>query len=288
MTILEIMRKYGTNELCIELLEAMRWKDGIECPYCQSKKVSKKSENNRLNRHQCQDCKKSFTVLVGTIFHKARKLPEWFMILGLMLNAKKSMSSYEISRDLGMRQASVWEIQNKIRKAMNTKESVLLKGIIEMDETYIGGKPRNKGENKRGRGTEKTPVVGMVERNGNVRTKVINKGDKMNFKTLSNILKDNVEIIKSHLITDEYRGYSSMCAIVNHSVINHQKEYSRGSIHTNTIEGFWSLIKRTWYGTHHHYSRKNTYLYVAETSYKYNNRKNKNTFIDMIKRMLGL
>lgn len=290
MTIVEIMKKYGNNELCIKLLEQIRWEEGIVCPYCGSHKISTKSEKNQMDRHQCQECNKSFTVLVGTIFHKARKLPEWFMILGLMLNAKKSKSSYEISRDIGMRQASVWDIMNKIRKAMETKESVLLKGIIEMDETYIGGKPR-KGKddnNKRGRGTKKSPVIGIVERDGEVRTEVMGKDDKMNYETLSTILKENVDLIESCLMTDEYRGYSPMSNIINHSVINHQLCYADGMVHTNTIEGFWSLIKRAWYGSHHHYSKTNTHLYVAETSYKYNNRKNGNVFIDMIKRMLGL
>lgn len=286
MTIVEIMKEYGSNQLCIELLERVRWSDGIVCPYCGSHKISKKFEHDRSNRHQCQDCHKSFTVLVGTIFHKARKLPQWFMILGLMLNAKKSKSSYEIARDIGMRQASVWEIMNKIREAMETKESKLLKGIVEMDETYIGGRPNGNGSNKRGRGTDKTPVVGVMERNGEVRTEVIDKGKPMNFKMLSSILEKYVNVIESHLMTDEYRGYVPMNNIIGHSVINHQKEYVNGSIHTNSIEGFWSLIKRAWYGSHHHYNRNNTHLYVAETSYVYNNRDNKNLFMDTLSRMV--
>lgn len=169
MTIIEIMKEYGTNHLCYQLLEKIRWAEGVYCPYCGEKKISVKVEKKQNSRYQCRDCNKSFSVTVGTIFHKARKLPEWFMILGLMLNAKKSKSSYEIGRDIGMHQPTVWFIMNKIRKAMETKESELLKGIVEMDETYIGGKPRGKGERKRGRGTDKTPVVGMVERNGEVR-----------------------------------------------------------------------------------------------------------------------
>ncbi len=107
MTIIEIMRKFGTSQKCIELLEQVRWAGGVTCPYCFSKKISSKAEKGRASRHQCQNCKKSFTVLVGTIFHSAKKLPEWFMILSMMLDACKSRSSCEISRKIGMRQASV-------------------------------------------------------------------------------------------------------------------------------------------------------------------------------------
>lgn len=287
MTIIEIMKEYGTNKLCYQLLENIRWENGVYCPYCESKKTCIKAEKKQNSRYQCQDCHKSFTVTVGTIFHKARKLPEWFMILGLMLNAKKSKSSCEISRDIGMPQNSVWYIMNKIRKAMNTKESTLLKGIVEMDETYIGGKPRGNGDHKRGRGTDKTPIVGMVERSGEVRAEVINKGVSMNFKTLKAIFDRNVDKIKSVLITDEYGGYKAMDKNgVEHKVINHSKIYVNGAVHTNTIEGFWSLLKRAWYGSHHHYNRCNTHLYVAETCYKYNNRGNETLFLDTVNRML--
>jgi len=286
-TIIETIKKYSDNKACIKLLENARWSDGIICPYCKSNKISKKSEKNRTDRYQCQKCHKSFTVTVGTIFHSAKKLPEWFMILTLMLNAKKSLSTYQIARDLGMYQPTVYYITEKIRKAMKTGESELLKGIVEMDETYIGGKPRKRDkDNKRGRGTSKTSVVGIVERDGEVKTEVVNKSNKLSFSTLSGILKRNVDVIKSHLVTDEYRGYSPMGSIVNHSVINHQLAFGNGMVHTNTIEGFWSLIKRAWYGSHHHYSKERVHLYVAETAYKYNNRKNKNVFFDTIKKML--
>lgn len=241
-----MIKTYDTREKCIKFLETIRWGDKIVCPYCNSHKISNRAEKSeRIDRHQCQVCKKSFTVLVGTIFHKAHKLPEWFQILILTLNSKKGESSYQVARNLGMRQATVWHIQKRIREALSTKESELLKGIIKMDETYIGGKPRLKGSSKRGRGTNKTPVVGLTERNGEVRTQVIGVNDKMNFKTLERIFKNNVDTIKSVLITDEYRGYSPMAASgVSHAVINYQIEYVNGDIYTNTIEGFWSLIKR--------------------------------------------
>ncbi len=172
---------------------------------------------------------------------------------------------------------------------MNTKVSELLKGIVEMDETYVGGKPRKSSLlNPRGRAARKTPIVGMAERSGEVRTRVIDKNESMNFKTLKRIFDENVDKIKSVLIIDEYKGYSPIAGNgVAHAVINHTETYVDGDIHTNTIEGFWSLIKRAWHGSRHHYSRKNTHRYVAETNYVHNNRKNENCFLDTIKQMAG-
>ena len=289
-TIIEVIKKFNTTEKCIRYLEQARWKDGIYCPFCNSDKTSHKTEKSMRNRQQCGKCKKSFSVTSGTIFDNARKLPEWFQILALMLNARKSLSSYQISRDLGLRQGTAWKIQNKIRKAMQTGESELLKGIIEMDETYIGGKPGFNELSKPGRGSDKLPVVGMIERGGNVKTQVIPEKDKtLNFKTLESIVKKNIDTVKSVLITDDFKSYRPMKNLVlAHPVINHSQGYVREKvIHTNTIEGFWSLLKRAWYGSHHHYSKDNAHLYVGETAYKANNRKNKDVFVDTIRRMLG-
>ena len=136
MNAIQAIKQFGNNDACIKLLESIRWKDGVRCVYCESTHTHKVKHKNRQDRNYCKCCKKHFTVLVGTIFHKARKLPEWFAILCIMLNAKKSASSYQIARDVGIRQASVWEIMTKIRKAMESGEEELLKGIVEMDETY--------------------------------------------------------------------------------------------------------------------------------------------------------
>ena len=287
MTIIEACNKYGNTADCVALLERIRWADNVTCPYCQSQSVRLNTEAKRVTkRHHCNECRKSFTVLTGTIFHKAHKLDRWFIILALMLNAKKSRSSCEMSRDIGMRQASVWAIMTKIRQAMATKESELLKGLVEMDETFIGGKPRGI-DNPRGRATGKTPVLGMIERGGKVRTSVVQKGKSLNFKTLKRVIDQNIDTVQSVLLTDEYPGYSPAARHgIKHMVMNHTKGYAVGAIHTNTIEGFWSLIKRAWYGSHHHYHRSNAHLYVGETSYVFNNRNNDNVFMDTIKRMV--
>jgi len=294
MNIFKLLKKYGNQQQCLELLENTRWGDKPVCVYCESHSVRRKIEENRQSRWQCNKCRKAYSVTVGTIFHHTHlELPYWFAILTLMLNAKKSLSSYQISRDIGVGQGTVLKIQHKIRKAMSEDQGELLKGIVEMDETYIGGKPRqtndkkNNPNNKRGRGTKKLPVVGAVERGGNVVARVM-KGTKLNFKTLSNFVKSTVDTNKARLITDDYKGYNSMAVVLPHSVINHSIAYSFKGIHTNNIEGFWSLLKRAWYGQHHHYSKVKAHLYVAESCYKYNNRENKETFSQMIKRLIGV
>jgi len=286
MNIFELIKKYGTQEQCIKLLEKSRWGNTPTCPYCESEKVGRHKEKSRQSRWQCSSCKKSYSVTVGTIFHRTHLgLPEWFAILRLMLNAKKSLSSYQISRDIGIRQPTVLSVQNRIREAMATDQGQLLKGIVEMDETYIGGKPRYKGKSKRGRGTDKMAVMGAVERGGKVVAKPAAE-NKLSFKILSGFVKENIDTKQAELVTDEYRGYSGMTVVLPHSVINHSIAFSFKGVHTNSIEGFWSLLKRAWYGQHHHYSRVKSHLYIGEPCYKYNNRENDNTFYDMIKNLL--
>jgi transposase-like protein len=292
MNIFKLIKQYGTQKQCIALLENARWGDNPVCPYCSSNNVYRQKERQQQSRWGCSQCKKSFSVTVGTIFHHTHlELPYWFAILTLMLNAKKSLSSYQISRDIGIRQGTALKIQHKIRKAMSEDQGKLLQGIVEMDETYIGGKPRksnirkNNKSAKRGRGTDKLPIVGLVERGGNVVAKVI-KGAKLNSTTLKNIVKSTIDTAKSHLITDDYRAYNSMAVVLPHSTINHSIAYSFNGIHTNNIEGFWSLLERAWYGQHHHYSKVKAHLYVAESCYKYNNRENKNSFSQMVKKLL--
>ena len=221
MNIFDLIKKYGTQEKCIKLLEKVKWGDCPACPYCNSENVCRHKERNQQSRWQCSTCKQSYSVTVGTIFHCTHlELPKWFAILSLMLNAKKSLSSYQISRDIGIRQPTVLSIQNKIRKAMASSQGQLLKGIVEMDETYIGGKPRGNVPAKRGRGTNKMAVIGAVERSGKVRA-VPAKKNKLNFAVLSGFVKKNLDTRKARLVTDEYRGYSGMTVVLPHSVINH-------------------------------------------------------------------
>jgi transposase-like protein len=287
MNLISVFERFPDQHACITHLEAVRWGDEPQCPFCSSDHVARKAENNLVGRWNCHACKSSFNVLSGTIFEKTKiPLQKWFLAINLILNAKKSLSSYQLGRDVDVNQRSAWYMQTRIRAAMTDDPADLLRGIIEADETYVGGKPRRTNKkadhtpNKPGRGTKKTAVIGAVERGGQVIAQV---ADDLTGKAIVKFLTGAVDPDGSLLITDEYRGYNAAESFLPHAIINHSERYADGPIHTNTIEGFWALIKRAWYGSHHHYSKRFLPLYIAETSWKYNERKNPNAFATFLR-----
>ncbi len=297
MNIIELFQSFQTQEQAVEYLEKVRWGGEPHCPYCGSTSVGRHASGDRtMARWQCRDCKRAFSVTVGTLFHGTHvPLRDWFLVLALMLNAKKSASAYQIARDLGKRRATVWSMMHRIRTAMaaDPEQERMLHGIVEADETYVGGKPRKTNRRdgggspaKRGRGTKKVPVMGAVERGGRVVAKVASPGD-LSAKGISKFLSRFVDRSGTLLISDEYKGYSHVSSTFLHSVITHAEEYAFGGLHTNTIEGFWAIIKRSWYGSHHHYSRKYMPLYVAEACFKYNRRKADDSFSQSIALFVG-
>ena len=200
MNIIEVMRRWPDQETAVDHLEKARWKGDIACPYCGSGKISPHSENHRnMPRHQCQSCRRSFSVTVGTIFHHTHlPLQTWFLAIAIMLNAKKNVSNRQLGRDLGVPPKTAWSLAFRIRRAMirDPEQKRLFHGIVEMDETYVGGKPRkgNKRDDdkpsKRGRGTAKTTVVGIVERHGSVVARRFEKGE-LTGKSLVSVIKTN-------------------------------------------------------------------------------------------------
>lgn len=296
MNIIEIFQSYTTQEQAIEHLEKVRWGAQAHCPYCGSLAVGRHASGDRkLPRWQCRDCHRAFAVTVGTLFHGTHiPLRNWFLVLALMLAAKKSASAYQISRDLGMRRATVWSMMHRIRAAMATdpEQEQLMYGIVEADETYIGGKPRRTNRKqdeqpaKKGRGTKKVPVVGVAQRGGRVMARVADAGG-IGTKGLGKFIAKYVDPAGTLLVTDEWAGYSRMHETMLHAVVRHKQEYAVGQVHTNTIEGFWALVKRAWYGSHHHYSRKYMPLYIAEACYKYNRRASGTAFADSMRMFVG-
>lgn len=270
MNIIQIYEQFPTEDDCISHLEEVRWPKGPHCPYCNS---SKSTPLPKEHRYHCNSCNTSYSVTVGTIFHKTKiDLQKWFLAISLILNAKKGISSRQLARDLHVNKNTAWYVQMRVRRAM-IEQRELLQGIVEVDETYVGGKPR-KGSgdhNKRGRGTKKIPVVGAIERDGNVKAKI---AKNLTAKTLSSFIREKVQIKDATVITDEFSGYSSLKYFVKHETINHKVSYVCGNIHTNSIESFWAILKRGIIGQYHKVSVKHLGKYIDEFCYRFNNRKN--------------
>ncbi|MBV9863636.1 MAG: IS1595 family transposase [Alphaproteobacteria bacterium] len=287
MNIIDLFNSFQTQEQAVEYLEEVRWRGHPVCPYCKSEHVGRHASGDRKQqRWQCRGCGRAFAVTVGTIFHGTHvPLAKWFLLLALMLNAKKSASAYQIARDIGVRRPTVWSMMHRVRTAManDPDQQGLLYGIVEADDTYVGGKPRkgnrraNDAPKKRGRGTKKVPVVGAVERRGRVIAQPAKPGD-LSARGLAKFIGRFVDKRGTVLITDEFGGYSRVGQTMLHATVNHSIEYANGIIHTDTIESFWALVKRAWYGTHHHYSQKYIPLYIAEACYRYNHRADANSF----------
>jgi len=281
-SLVEIYRRFPTREAAIAHLEHVRWPDGPICPACGADTVARKSEPNQADRLQCWSCERSFSATVGTIFHNSHiDLQRWYLLIALMLSAKKGLSAIQAARDLDMRRPTVWSMMHRIRAAL-ADDGKLLAGIVEMDEAYVGGKPRRtnrKDDNDpkpRGRATSKTPIVGAVERGGRVKAKVADKSE-MTGADMEAIARAMIQMRDSTLTTDEYSGYNAFNNFVAHRRVNHSTAYVEydlfGSIHTNTIESFWAILKRAIFGQFHHVSRKYLTLYLREIVYRYNMRR---------------
>ncbi len=235
MNLLEVFKRYPDQEACIEHLELARWGDTPRCPHCNSEDVARKVEADLIGRWNCHSCESSFNVLSGTIFSKTRiPLQKWFLAIALMQDAKKSLSSHQLARDLDMNQKTAWYMQFRIRSQMATADGgILLQGIVEADETYVGGKPR-KGNRRdddtpapRGRGTSKTAIIGAVERGGRVVAQV---ASDLTGAGVLRFIRSTVQPGGSLLITDEYRGYRAVRRYIRHAVVNHSREYANGAL----------------------------------------------------------
>jgi len=271
-TLMEAIQYFSDPLTCVRFFAALRWEKGeAVCPRCQSKRVSFLS--TRL-MWKCLDCKKQFSIKVGTIFEdSAVGLDKWLCAMFLIANCKNGVSSYEIARDIHVTQRTAWFMLQRIRHAMHTGTFSKLSGQIEADETFIGGKARNVHAAKRAKkitgtgGKDKTIVMGILERGGEVRATVVpnrRKGE------VQKQVREHV-LAGSAIFTDELKSYEGLDEF-QHEVINHAVAYVDGEIHTNGMENFWSLLKRGLHGTYVSVEPFHLYRYIDEQAFRFNQR----------------
>lgn len=274
-TLQETIQYFSDPQRCLDFTIAMRWPNGPACPRCQSKEYSFLKTRSLW---ECKGCKKQYSVKVGTIFEdSAIKLDKWICAMWMIVNAKNGISSYEIHRSLGVTQKTAWFMMHRIRLALqNGSLDRKLTGEVEADETYIGGKARNMHKDKQQKvlkaegSFRKAVVMGMLERDGEVRAKVLKVASA---KVLAREIRANVEP-GSTLYTDQLASYTRVGQEYAHHVINHAQEYVRGNVHTNSIENFWSLLKRGIKGTYVSVEPFHLFRYLDEQSFRFNTRKN--------------
>jgi transposase-like protein len=288
MTIAEFERQFPDEPACRTYLQINRWPDAVRCPRCGNDNVH--AHPAKPQHWNCYVCSPNgvgyrFSVLVGTIFENTNKpLRDWFRVMHMMLTSKKGISALQIYRVMGFGSYYTALLMCiKIRVALGNVEFKQLIGYVEVDETYVGGTARNKHKGKGGRGDfggtgghGKEIVIGAIQRKGNVVCRVI---ENVATETLNRFVRETVSDRVSLLSTDDHKGYRKLHLAYSHGMVHHGAgEYVHGAIHTNTIEGFWSLVKRGIMGTFHKVSRKYLPLYVNEFEFRYNNRKNPDIF----------
>lgn len=318
MNLIEISNRFPTILDAIQFFEKYRWKKNVVCPHCESLSISPRQLDHRF---KCRKCRKSFSVTTKTYLHQTHiPLRTWLFAFAVISDAKKGLSALQLQRNLGLSYVTAFYMYHAIRDMMAEEKIELLENVVEMDESYIGGKPRKpnikkelteegkeylinrttevnnlgfdlrrkKGntakvdlDTKRGRGSQKLiPVTGIVQRDGAVIAEVM---DSLGAKKLEAMVKKHVDLADSLLITDTYKGYARMKKIIEHIKIDHSKLYSYNGVNTNTIESFWAIVERGIMGQYHHVSIEYLPKYVVEFCFKYNNRNYDDMFETLVK-----
>ena len=281
------MSSYSSDEKCRALLEKLRWPKGIECPRCKGTKITRLDGKVLL----CLPCEYHFTGTVGTLFADTHlPLEKWFLAALLLCEAKKGMSACQIQRTIGVSYKTAWYLCHRIREAMIQAQSPTLWGTVEVDETYVGGVEKG---GKRGRGSNKQIVIGLRQRGGELRLFHV---QDVKSGTLERYIKDNISGAVDVIITDDSSTYPKAIEADplfgdfrgKHQTINHSSGlYVRGTIHTNTIENSFSLLKRGMFGTWHHVSAKHLWRYLTEMMFRFNRRNHSDLWLDTIRSLVS-
>jgi transposase-like protein len=280
INLVELIDRFHDEDRCRAYLEKMRWPDGVKCLRCGEKSISRRKQRHQF---QCNSCRYDFSMTAGTIFHDTHlPLWKWFLAVYLIVEAKKGVSANQLKRTIGTTYKTAWYLSHRIRAALKEVDAQLLKGIVEADETFVGGKAEGEGRGYKG---NKTVVVGAMQRGGNICLQVVRGTDR---ETLHGFIRQNVAGDTEAIYTDEWpacRGIGD--EDTKHEAVKHRdKEWARCEVHTNSIENVWSLLKRSIIGSYHQVSAKHLDAYLDELEFRFNNRENPHMFRDAICKLL--
>jgi transposase-like protein len=293
MNIFRLMSEYDTDGECRATLEELRWPNGVTCPRCDSPKISRIAARNQFD---CDSCRYQFSVLAGTVFQDSKlPLQKWFMAVYLMCESRKGISANQLKRTIDVSYKTAWFLCHRIRSAMVDPNPEPLTGVVEIDETYVGGKAkfmhadvRKRKLGKTGNRDHMTMVLGAIERGGEVRLRIDRRPDHA---TIQSFVDETISVEEvTAFNTDTARVYQGMGFAdenTTHEMVNHNAdEWVRGQAHTNTVEGVWSLFKRSIVGSYHSLSVKHLEAYVGEFEFRFNNRENPYLFRDTLTRLV--
>ena len=284
MNLADLNREFSTDDKCREFLKRLRWPEGVICPRCKSKTISRLMTQKKF---ECSDCCYQFSVTAGTVFNDSHlPLTQWFMATLLLCEAKKGMSACQIQRTLGIGSyKTAWYLCHRIRHAMAQTDKPMLDGKVEVDATYVGGQMRGKGHIAKN--DNKEVVIGIRKRNGDLR--FFHAHDAKS-GTLAQYIRENISEDVEVIFTDDH--IANVVAMKkagrkNHKTINHTAgSYVMGDIHTNTVESAFSLLKRGIMGTWHKLSAKHLTSYLQEMEFRFNRRKRPDLFVDTLRHMV--